>query len=106
MTKGGLTLVLAGHGVAACSPAHPPDRTSERAMPPPSIEEVLLQHNAAWMSVPGVVGTAIGRCVGVPCIKILVAKRTAAVEERIPASAEGYPVRVEVTGSFQARDSS
>jgi hypothetical protein len=57
------------------------------------------------MSVPGVVGTALGRCDGTLCIKILVAQRTREVEERIPASVEGYAVNVEVTGPFQARES-
>jgi hypothetical protein len=99
-----LTLVLAGQGLAACSGAHPPDGADERAMPHPSIEEVLRRHTGAWISVPGVVGTAIGRCDGLPCIKILVAQKTRAVEEKIPASAEGYPVRVEVTGPFRARE--
>jgi hypothetical protein len=56
------------------------------------------------MSVPGVVGTALGRCDGALCITILVAQRTREVEERIPASVEGYVVNVEVTGPFQARE--
>jgi hypothetical protein len=56
------------------------------------------------MSVPGVVGTAIGRCDGLPCIKVLVAQKTRAVEEKIPATAEGYPVTVEVTGPFRPRE--
>jgi hypothetical protein len=73
-------------------------------MSPPSIEEVLLRHTRAWMSVPGVVGTAIGRCDGLPCIKVLVAQKTRAVEEKIPATAEGYPVTVEVTGPFRPRE--
>jgi hypothetical protein len=57
------------------------------------------------MSVPGVVGTALGRCDGALCITILVARRTREVEERISASVEGYPISVEVTGPFQARES-
>lgn len=55
------------------------------------------------MSLPGVVGTAIGRCDGLPCIRVLVARKTRAVEQQIPLSVEGYPVRVDVTGEFRAR---
>lgn len=72
-------------------------------MTPPPIEEVLRRNTPAWMAVPGVVGTGIGLCDAVPCLKVFAAERTPEIGKRIPDSAEGYPVRVEVTGGFQAR---
>ena len=67
------------------------------------IEEVLRTHTPQWMRVPGVVGTGIGLCEGSPCIKVFAAERTKELEEQIPASAEGYPVRLEITGGFRPR---
>lgn len=70
---------------------------------PPSIEEVLRRRTPELMAVPGVVGTGIGLCEGSPCIKVFAAERTKLVEEQIPASADGYPVRLEITGGFRPR---
>jgi hypothetical protein len=72
-------------------------------MPPAPIEEVLRTHTPDWMAVPGVVGTGIGLCEGGPCLKVFAAERTLEIRERIPASVEGYPVMIETTGSFRAR---
>jgi hypothetical protein len=55
------------------------------------------------MAIPGVVGTGVGLCDAVPCLKVFAAERTPEIRDRIPDSVEGYPVRVEVTGEFQAR---
>jgi hypothetical protein len=41
-----------------------------------TIEAVLKQHTDRLMSLPGMVGTAIGACKGEPCIKVLVVKKT------------------------------
>ncbi|MDX1745741.1 MAG: hypothetical protein R3324_07375 [Halobacteriales archaeon] len=73
-------------------------------MPEHSIEAVQEAHTRAWMAVPGVVGTGIGRCEGEPCIKVFVSARSDRVEAAIPSEVEGYPVQIEVTGAFQARD--
>jgi len=68
-----------------------------------TIETVLAAHNDSLMAVPGVVGTAIGRCDGVPCIRVFLAAADDVARRRIPAQLEGYPVRVEVTGEIRAR---
>ncbi|HET7791506.1 MAG TPA: hypothetical protein VFK78_11995 [Gemmatimonadales bacterium] len=68
-----------------------------------SIEAVLAAHTGSLMAVPGVVGTAIGRCDGTPCIRVLLAAESDAARRRIPPTLEGYPVRVDVTGPFRAR---
>lgn len=54
------------------------------------------------MSLPGVVGTAQGRCDNKPCIKIYVIKRTPELDEKIPDILEGYPVIIEETGEIKA----
>ena len=53
------------------------------------------------MAVPGVVGTAIGICNGMPCIKVYVVKKTPELDRKIPDTLEGYPVMTEETGEFR-----
>jgi hypothetical protein len=67
------------------------------------IEDVLAAHVDSLMAVPGVVGTAIGRCDGALCIRVFLSGTTDAARERIPARLEGYVVRVEVTGPISPR---
>lgn len=57
------------------------------------------------MSLPGVVGTAIGECAGQPCIRVFVVKKTSELVKKIPAMLEGFRVEVEETGKFRALDS-
>ncbi|MGH7529308.1 MAG: hypothetical protein ACRDZV_14810 [Acidimicrobiia bacterium] len=64
-----------------------------------SIEQVLAAHNDSLMSLPGVVGTAIGLCDGTPCIRVFLADSNAA--PRVPSRLEGYLVNAEVTGRFR-----
>ena len=69
-----------------------------------TIEEVLEKHTDEWMELPGVVGTAIGESNGNPCIKVFVVENTGVISETIPSEVEGYPVIIEKTGEFRARD--
>jgi hypothetical protein len=78
---------------------------SGSALPPSrrSIEEVLAERTPEWMSWEGVVGTAQSVLDdGRPCIVIYLAYDAEELRSRIPESVEGYPVRVEVSGEFQA----
>ena len=68
-----------------------------------SIDEVLAAHTDSLMTLPGVVGTAVGLCDGQRCIKVLVADSSAATKRRIPATLEGYRVSIEVTGNIKPR---
>jgi hypothetical protein len=70
---------------------------------PKTIEAVLAAHTDSLMAVPGVLGTAIGRCDGAPCIRILVNRMTDDVQRRIPNRLEGFPVRIDVTGPIVPR---
>ena len=67
------------------------------------IDEVLAAHTDSLMALTGVVGTAIGLCDGVPCIRVFLADSTAAARLKIPARLEGYRVSAEVTGPMRAR---
>lgn len=71
-------------------------------MPSNTIEEVLQQHTGAWMGLPGVQGTALGKLHGQPCIVVYVAQTTEELKAAIPRSVEGYPVHLEQTGEFRA----
>lgn len=70
----------------------------------PSITDVHEQYAEAWQQLDGVLGTGIGRCEGKPCIKVMVRSRSPALEDTIPEEVDGYPVRIEVTGVFRARE--
>lgn len=78
-------------------------RRADEGAAPPQLAEVLERYTPGWTTVPGVVGTGAGTCDGRPCIKVFVVERTPEVEQRIPGSAEGYPVVVEVTGVVRPR---
>jgi hypothetical protein len=67
------------------------------------IEQVLAAYTDSLMELPGVVGTALGRCDSVLCIRVFLLDSSAAVRRAIPDTLEGYPVRAEVTGEFEKR---
>ena len=71
--------------------------------PPKSIDAVLAAHNDSLMAVPGVVGTAVGRCKGAPCIRVLVTRTSDELRRRIPRELEGFPVQIDVTGPIVPR---
>lgn len=68
-----------------------------------SINDVLASHNDSLLSLPGVVGTAIGLCDSTPCIHVYLADSNEINRGRIPTDLEGYRVHVEVTGTFRPR---
>jgi hypothetical protein len=93
--------LLLAASIAACS--GPRMKGQSTAMPEKSIADVLAAHNDSLMALPGVVGTAIGRCDGAPCIRVFVRDSAAARNARVAERLDGYVVRVEVTGAFRAR---
>lgn len=68
----------------------------------PTIEEAQKELTPRVMSLPGVVGIAIGLCQEKPCIKVLAARRTPEMDEKIPSSFKGYPVVIDQTGEITA----
>lgn len=69
-----------------------------------NIDEVLATHGDALLTLPGVVGAAIGICEVGPCIRVFLEKANVATRRRIPQSLDGYPVRAEVTGRIHRRE--
>jgi hypothetical protein len=68
-----------------------------------TIQQVQEEHTDKWMALPGVVGTALGRCEGKPCILVFTADNTEQVRREIPSTVDGYPVVVQYTGEIHAR---
>ncbi len=66
------------------------------------IELVLEKHKGRLMSIKGVVGVAIGKCEGKPCVKVYVVQKTQELLKQIPSSIEGYKVEVQESGEFRA----
>jgi outer membrane lipoprotein SlyB len=101
------TALLVAAALAVGVPGCRHNRTNAEDRYPMSgktIQQVQEEHTAAWMALPGVVGTAIGQCDGRPCILVLTAANTEQIRKQIPATVEGYPVVVQYTGEIRARD--
>lgn len=96
--------IALGVALVGCVKTGVDDHEGENKMSSKTIEQVLKEHTDEWMSIPGVVGTAIGEFEGKPCIKIYVVEKTEELEKKFPASLEGYPLLLEETGEFKALD--
>lgn len=98
-----VALVAVVGGAGTCAKQVVDDDEQRRAlMAGKTIEVVLKEHTDRLMSLPGVVGTAIGACDGNPCIKVLVVKKSPELVKKIPPTLEGYPVVIEETGEIRA----
>jgi hypothetical protein len=102
--KRALASALLFGALAACAGGRGGVSREEGRVSSRSIQQVLAAHTDSLMAVPGVVGTALGLCDGAPCIKVFVTDTAAAARGRLPDRLEGYPVKVEVTGTMRARD--
>ena len=69
-----------------------------------TIESVFEEYSDRLLSIPGVVGTALGKHKDKPCIKVYVTYRTGELLKQIPATLEGYRVKVQETGELRALD--
>lgn len=64
----------------------------------PKLEAAQAELTNQVMDWPGVTGTAIGEKGGKPCLKVYVSDRASG--KRVPGKVGGFPVVVEVTGTF------
>lgn len=69
------------------------------------ISEALRVHTDRLLAVPGVVGTGRGSCAGQPCVLVLVARRTPALQRAIADILETVPFAIQETGEIRALDS-
>ncbi len=78
------------------------NNNEKNPMTKPSIKEVIEKHSNEIMSIAGVVGIYQGETDdGKPCIKVMVEKKSKALEKKIPKTLEGYPVLIDVTGKIK-----
>ncbi len=94
--------------VAACAGSSGQGDTPGREEEPGMTDSTIVAAQEALtdsvMSLPGVVGTGIGRCGDTPCIKVYLAREDSELRARIPETFRGFPVDVEVTGEVRALD--
>ena len=75
---------------------------SQHAAPLRDINAVLAEHDDELLAIPGVVGVYVGlKDETTPCLKVMLARKDAGLERRIPHSLEGHPVVTEVTGEIR-----
>ena len=96
-------VMILGSSVLCCMRNTADEGVGERNMPEKTIEDVQQEHTEEWMSIPGVVGTAIGEFEGKPCIRVFVAEKTKEVMEKVPSEIEGFRVIIDETGEIRAR---
>jgi hypothetical protein len=75
----------------------------DKTTPKRDINEVLRDHDKELLAIPGVVGVYVavlddGKT---PCLKVMLAQKSAETERAIPKALEGYPVVSEVTGEIR-----
>lgn len=94
--------LILGIALAYCfkKPAEP--SKDEKQMAQLTIEQAQKKHQDRIMKLPGVVGVGIGARNDTLVIKVLVVKRTANLEKKIPKTLEGYQVIIEETGEIRA----
>ena len=68
----------------------------------PDIFVVKEKYENKIMTIPGITGMGIGDCNGEACIVVMVYEKSAQIDQEVPGTLEGYPVKVEVTGSIEA----
>ena len=68
-----------------------------------TVERIYDTHRESLIAVPGVTGTAIGTCDGEPCIRVFVISASVLEGLAIPGTLDGVPVKIEVSGVFDAR---
>lgn len=67
-----------------------------------TIQEALKLHNPGLMRLDGVAGTGVGTWDGEPCITLFAEQVTPELLSRVPGQIEGYPVKIQETGTFRA----
>jgi hypothetical protein len=79
---------------------------AQNTSPARDIDAVLRAHDKELLAIRGVVGVYVGVLDDgkTPCLKVMLAEKSAEVERAIPKSIEGFPVVTEVTGEIRPLD--
>jgi hypothetical protein len=76
---------------------------SHHAAPLRDINAVLADHDDELLAIPGVVGVYVGllRDDKTACLKVMLVRKDARLNRRLPRTLEGYRVVTEVTGEIR-----
>jgi hypothetical protein len=88
-------------GVMSCASHSASTEPAESHVARLTIQDVLKKNTDHLMSVPGVLGVAVGERGGRPCILVLVVEKTSEIITKIPSELEGFPVVIEETGAIR-----
>lgn len=96
-----MTLAFALAAALAACRAQPPAEVP----PVRPIADVIAARSGELMAIPGVVGVyeGLGRG-GAPCVRVMVEKRTRALESKLPKTLDGWPVEIEAGGPVRPMD--
>jgi hypothetical protein len=94
-------IALALGTLPVCSPHSMAQNNS--ATPKRDINAVLRDHDKELLAIPGVVGVYVavlddGKT---PCLKVMLARKSAETERALPKTVEGYAVVSEITGEIR-----
>jgi hypothetical protein len=91
-------LALSLVGAGPCRPK----KESGDGVPIRDIIAVQEAHTNELMTIPDVVGVAVGALDdGTPCILVLVVQETDEIKRKVPKKLEGHPVRIFVSGEIK-----
>ena len=97
-------LILVLNSIVIC-PQNMAQNTS--AKPNRDINLVLAAHDQELLAIPDVVGVYVGTAQDgeTLCLTVMLARKNAESEQKIPRMIEGYPVVTKVTGNIKAFES-
>ena len=89
--------------ITSIGPKHETMAQDTSGSPRRDINDVLRAHDKELLAISGVVGVYVGLLDDgkTPCLKVMLAQKSAETERAIPKMLEGYPVVVEVTGEIR-----
>ena len=85
--------------VSGCGSPRTHDLGNRKMPSARTIDSVKEAHVKELVAIPGVVGVYVGELEDhSPCIGVMVEKKTPEIEQRVPKSIDGFPVRIDETG--------
>jgi hypothetical protein len=89
-------------GTPSCQDRRPAEPVNETMPPTRPISEVLNEHAPRLMALEGVAGVYEGALPdGKPCVVVMLKSEHPVERKDIPATLEGYPVRLEFGGEIR-----